>query len=62
MKRMFALVLALVMVISLMPGIFVTAQNTDRVTDLVNGMSLRDKVTQMMMSTSATGLPRTSPS
>ena len=49
MKRMFALVLALVMVISLMPGIFVTAQNTDRVTDLVNGMSLRDKVTQMMM-------------
>ena len=49
MKRMLALVLALVMVISMMPAIFVSAQTTDRVADLVANMSLRDKVTQMMM-------------
>ena len=49
MKRMLALVLALIMVIGLMPGIFVSAQPTDRVTDLVNTMSLRDKITQMLM-------------
>ena len=49
MKRMLALVLAIVMVIGMMPGIFVSAQTTDRVADLVANMSLRDKVTQMMM-------------
>ena len=49
MKRMLALVLALIMVIGLMPGITASAQTTDRVADLVNNMSLRDKVTQMMM-------------
>ena len=49
MKRMLALVLALVMVIGLMPGITASAQTTDRVADLVANMSLRDKVTQMMM-------------
>ena len=49
MKRMLALVLALVMVIGMMPGIFVSAQTTDRVANLVNSMSLRDKVTQMLM-------------
>ena len=49
MKRMLALVLALVMVIGMMPAIFVSAQTTDRVADLVANMSLRDKVTQMMM-------------
>ena len=49
MKRMLALVLALVMVISMMPAIFVSAQTTDRVADLVANMSLKDKITQMMM-------------
>ena len=49
MKRMLALVLALVMVIGLMPGITASAQTSDRVADLVANMSLRDKVTQMMM-------------
>ena len=49
MKRMLALVLALVMVIGMMPAIAVNAQTTDRVADLVANMSLRDKVTQMMM-------------
>ncbi|MBE6950508.1 MAG: hypothetical protein E7451_04135, partial [Ruminococcaceae bacterium] len=49
MKRMLALVLALVMVIGMMPAIFVSAQTTDRVAELVENMSLRDKVTQMMM-------------
>jgi len=49
MKRMLALVLALVMVIGLMPGITASAQTSDRVADLVENMSLRDKVTQMMM-------------
>ena len=49
MKRMLALVLALVRGIGRMPAIFVSAQTTDRVADLVANMSLRDKVTQMMM-------------
>ena len=49
MKRTLALVLALVMVIGMMPGIFVQAQTSDRVADLVANMSLRDKITQMMM-------------
>ena len=49
MKRMLALVLALVMVIGLMPGITASAQTSDRVAELVGSMSLRDKVTQMMM-------------
>ncbi len=49
MKRMLALVLALVMVIGLMPGITVSAQPTDRVADLVANMSLKDKITQMLM-------------
>ena len=49
MKRMLALVLALVMVIGMMPAITVSAQTTDRVAELVENMSLRDKVTQMMM-------------
>ena len=49
MKRMLALVLALVMVIGMMPGITASAQTTDRVADLVANMSLRDKVTQMLM-------------
>ena len=49
MKRMLALVLALVMVIGMMPAISVSAQTTDRVAELVANMSLRDKVTQMMM-------------
>ena len=37
------------MVISLMPGIVVSAQPTDRVADLVANMSLKDKITQMLM-------------
>ena len=49
MKKMLALVLALVMVIAMMPAIFVSAQTTDRVADLVTNMSLRDKITQMLM-------------
>ena len=49
MKRMLALVLALVMVIGMMPAISVNAQTTDRVSDLVASMSLRDKITQMLM-------------
>ena len=49
MKRMLALVLALIMVIGMMPVLSVSAQTTDRVADLVANMSLRDKVTQMMM-------------
>ena len=49
MKRMLALVLALIMVIGMMPAITVSAQTNDRVADLVANMSLRDKVTQMMM-------------
>ena len=49
MKRMLALVLALVMVIGMMPGITASAQTSDRVAELVGSMSLRDKVTQMMM-------------
>ena len=49
MKKMLALVLALVMVISMMPLTFVSAQTTDRVADLVANMSLKDKVTQMLM-------------
>ena len=49
MKRMLALVLAMVMVIGMVPAIFVSAQPTDRVADLVASMSLRDKITQMMM-------------
>ena len=49
MKRMLALVLALVMVIGMMPAISVSAQPTDRVADLVANMSLRDKITQMLM-------------
>ena len=49
MKRTLALVLALIMVIGLMPAVTVSAQPADRVADLVESMSLRDKVTQMMM-------------
>ena len=49
MKRFLSLILGLIMVFSMVSPIPASAQTEDAVTDLVSSMSLRDKVTQMLM-------------
>lgn len=48
-KRVLSFVLALVMMVSMIAPTMVSAETTDRVQQMVDEMSLRDKITQMLM-------------